>query len=439
VKGGWACPICGVPGDPVDGNWLWEHARADQRPPRWRDPWTTLLLSGGRGSGKTRTGSEITHQATKITPRLALIAATGPDLRETMIEGRSGILATARPGQRPVWEPSRKRLIWPNGCVGQGFSAEEPDRLRGPENGFAWADEPAHYGNVEDVWSNLDFNLRIRVPGGAKTIATSTPKPLKWLKELVAEPTTVVHRVSTYFNAHNLDPAFRRKITDKYEGTRLGRQELHGELIEDVEGALWSYGMIQWIPEAPHLERIVVAVDPAGSTNKRADETGIIVIGRAAQFEYVLADLTGRFTPDQWGRTVWAAVEDWSADAIVAEKNYGGLMVKHVLETNKPDRTDARIVLVDSRRGKELRAEPVVARYEQGRVFHVGERGDLSDLEDEQTTWVPGPGSASPNRIDALVHGSTELARGRGAAQIGSPTNLTGRSPTLRHLRVARP
>lgn len=431
----WACDVCAVGGNPVD-EWLWEHARADQRPPKWSDPWDTLLFSGGRGSGKTRDGSEITHQATKITPRLALVAATGPDLRETMVEGRSGLLATAKPGERPTWEPSRKRLVWPNGCVGQGFSAEEPDRLRGPENGYAWVDEPAHFALVEEVWTMLDMNLRIVVPGGVKVVATSTPKPSQWLRDLIAEPATIVRRVSTYLNAHNLDPAFKRKILAKYEGTRMGRQELHGELIEDVEGALWSYGIFQWTPDAPHLDRIVVAVDPAGSTDPRADETGIVVIGKADGFEYVLADLTGKYSPDGWGRKVWQAVDDFSADAVVAEKNYGGNMVKHVLETTKPDNVDARIQLVDSRRGKKLRAEPVVARYEQKKVFHVGERGDLMNLETEQTSWVPGEGP-SPNRVDALVHGSTALALGGGPATMASPTNLKGyRSPLPRHLRA---
>ena len=435
ARAGWGCEMCGVSGDPRD-DWLWEHARSDQRPPRWRDPWETLLMSGGRGSGKTRTGSELTHKATKITPRLALVAATGPDLRETMVEGRSGLLATAKPGERPVWEPSRKRLVWPNGCIGQGFSAEEPDRLRGPENGYAWVDEPAHFALIEDVWSMLDLNLRIPVPGGVKVIATSTPKPSKWLKALMAEEATVIHRVSTYANAHNLDPAFKRKILAKYEGTRLGQQELHGEMLEDVEGALWSYGIITWVPDHPHLEWIVIAVDPAGSTDKRADDTGIVVIGKAGDLEFVLGDFTGKYSPDQWGRKVWTLVDEFSADAVVAEKNYGGNMVKYVLETTKRfATTEARIQLVDSRRGKQIRAEPVVARYEQARIRHVGQRGDLATLEEEMTSWVPGEG-ASPNRVDALVHGSTALNKGHGKAQVARASDLTQRVPLPRHLRA---
>ena len=351
--------------------------------------------------GKTRTGSELTHQATKITPRLALVAAAGPDLRETMIGGRSGLLsATAKPGEKPVWEPSRKRLTWPNGCIGQGFSAEEPDRLRGPENGYAWVDEPAHYPFIEDVWTMLDLNLRIPVPGGVKVVATSTPKPSKWLKGLIADETTVVHRVSTYANAHNLDPAFKREDHRQVQrAPGWASRSCTANSSSTLEGALWTYDIIHWVPAAPHLDRIVVAVDPAGSTDKRADETGIIVIGKAGNMEYVLADLTGKYTPDQWGRKVWGAVDEFSADAVVAEKNYGGQMVfTHVLETNKPKNVDARIIMVDSRRGKALRAEPVVARYERTVCRSTsGNAATWPTWETEQTNWVPGEGP-SPNR-----------------------------------------
>lgn len=433
IGAAWVCGIpgkpdsgCGAVGQEVDGTWLWEHARMDQRPPRWADDWQNFVMSGGRGSGKTRTGSEITHKASNITPNITLVGATSQALREVMIEGRSGILATAKPGERPTWEPSRKRLVWPNGCVGMGFSAEEPDRLRGPESGFVWTDEPAHYPLINDVWSNLEFGLRIKDKYGRdpKVMLTSTPKPTKWMKELVAEPITVVRRVATYLNIQNLTEGYRRNVIGKHEGTRLGRQELYGEIIEDVEGALWTYGIINTVDDHPHLTRIGIGVDPAGSTSKRADETGIIVEGYADRNGYVLADLTGKYTPAQWGREVWKAVKDFSADIIVAEKNYGGQMVKHVLETTKPSNVDARVVLVDSRRGKELRAEPVVARYEQHRTWHVGARGTLTDLEDEMTSWVPGPGSPSPNRVDALVHVDTYLARGNGPTSAASPADL---------------
>lgn len=432
VGAAWVCGIpgkpdsgCGAVGEETDGDWLWEHARVDQRPPRWAEDWQNFVMSGGRGSGKTRTGSEVTHKASAITPNVTLIGATSQALRETMIEGRSGILATAKPGSRPTWEPSRKRLVWPNGCVGMGYSAEEPDRLRGPEHGFVWTDEPAHYPLIHDVWSNMEFGLRVKDSYGRdpKVMLTSTPKPTKWMKDLVKEPITVVRRVATYLNIQNLTEGYRRNVIGKHEGTRLGRQELYGEIIEDVEGALWTYGIINTVEDHPHLTRIGIGVDPAGSTDKRADETGIIVEGYGGKKGYVLADLTGKYTPAQWGREVWKAVKDFRADVIVAEKNYGGQMVKHVLESTKPDDVDARVVLVDSRRGKELRAEPVVARYEQKRTWHVGDRGDLHDLEDEMTSWVPGEGK-SPNRVDALVHVDTYLAKGNGATSVASPVDL---------------
>jgi phage terminase large subunit-like protein len=418
-----------TPGNP-HGKWNFPHARVDQRPPRWSDPWLTLLLSGGRGSGKTRTGSEITHRVASKVPRIILIGATGPDLRETMVEGRSGILATSPPGQRPEWEPSKKKLTWPNGCVGQGFSAEEPDRLRGPESAFIWADEPAHYDYVEEVWSNMQFGLRI--PGiDPKIIATTTPLPTKWMKALIAADDTITRRVSTYANLHNLAPAFRKMILDKHEGTRLGRQELHGELLEDVEGALWNWDMFQWIAEedVPQMTRIVTAVDPAGTANKRSDETGIINIGIGVdKCLYVFDDHTGKYSPEQWARTANDALERRQGDAIVPEKTYGQDMVRFTLEN--AGYKGARIIPVDSRRGKAIRAEPIVALYEKKRVFHVGKQGDLSDLEDELTTWVPGGKYPSPNRLDALVHGATELAKHILPAQMADPNVV------LRHLRA---
>jgi len=401
-------------GHPHD-EWQHEHARADQWPPPWSAQWLTLLLSGGRGSGKTRSGAEITNKVTANVPRIILIAATGPDLRETMIEGVSGIMATSKPDQRPHWEPSKRKLTWPNGCVGQGFSAEEPDRLRGPESGYVWADEPGHWDLVDDVWDNMMFGLRIKEgmngqPIVPKIIATSTPKPTRWMKKITKDPSTIVRRVSTYANIHNLSPVFRDTILSRYEGTRIGRQELHGELLEDVEGAMWNWEMIHYIPEAPELVRIVVAVDPAGTANAKSDETGIIVLGIDADSDiYVLEDLTGRYSPERWASKTVQAYNDWRADAIVVERTYGQDMVKHTLESVEGGRL-ANIITVDSRRGKQLRAEPIVALYERGRIWHVGERGALADLEDEQTSWIPGQG-ASPNRVDALVHGATELAK----------------------------
>lgn len=418
------CPIAACAGHP-HGDWAWEHARADQRPPKWSDPWLTLWMSGGRGSGKTRTGAEIAHRVVKSTPRIALIGATGPDLRDTMVEGISGILATSPPGARPDWEPSKKKLTWPNGCIGQGFSAEEPDRLRGPQFGFVWGDEPAWWDLLKECWDNMLLGLRVgRRP---KAVATSTPKPTKTVKALMADELTVVRRVSTYANLVNLAEPFKRTVLDRYEGTRLGRQELHGEVIDDVEGALWKWEMFTHEDEAPDLPRIVVGVDPAGTANKRSDETGIVVVGIGHDKRlYVLFDDTVKASPGVWGGRANKAYEDFAADAIVPEQNFGADMVKFVLEN--AGYKGARIIPVRSRRGKEIRAEPIVALYEKGRVVHVGRRGDLAELEDELTSWVPGQGP-SPNRLDALVHACTELAKNVMPAQVSSPVDLLRRVP----------
>lgn len=436
----WVCADCEMVGTEVD-DWLFPHARTDQRPPRWTDDWLTLLLRGGRGSGKTRTGAEITNRVSEMTGRIILIAATGPDLRDTMIEGVSGILATAPPTKRPTWEPSKRRLTWPNGCIAQGFSAEEPDRLRGPQSGYVWADEPAHWDLVEQVWENMLFGLRLKGKKGTspKVVATSTPKPTKWMKKLAGADDTVDRVVATYANLNNLAPTFRKTVLDKFEGTRQGRQELHGEILEDVEGALWNWDIIHWAPEAPRLQRIVVSIDPAGTANKRSDETGIVVLGIGADRNiYVLADETGKYSPDQWAKKAFDAAEAFSADALVFEKNYGGDMVKRVLEAEGKERNGLapRFIPVTSRRGKDLRAEPIVALYEKTKVFHVGVRGDLQKLEEEMTTWVPHGKDPSPNRVDALVHGATELGKGVMPSAIASPADLRRTLTPGRHLRA---
>jgi phage terminase large subunit-like protein len=425
-EGKWRCDPefgCGRVGQPVDA-WVFPHARADQKPPAWKSRWRTWLIGSGRGGGKTETGSRLIHRVAKKVPRMILIGATGPDLRETMVEGVSGILATAPPDWRPKWEPSKKKLTWPNGAVANGFSAEEPDRLRGPQSGFIWGDEWAFFEDPKAVWENALFGMRLGNP--SHVLVTTTPKPTEWLKELIKDPMTRYTRVSTYANLYNLDPAYRQMVIDKYEGTRQGRQELHGELLEDVEGSLWTAEMLvhckeHEIPE--QFDRIVVAVDPAGTANARSDETGIVVVGITGGKAYVLHDFTGRYSPAGWGAKAWWAHEKYSADCIVAEKNYGAEMVRHVLDNATGEK--AKIHLVQSRRGKALRAEPMVTHYERERVIHTP---NLTKLEDEMLTWVPGEG-ASPNRVDALVHGLTELFRGSGPASVASPSRLLPRMP----------
>lgn len=410
------CQNAECDGAPHD-DFTWNHARKDQRPPTDLD-WLVWLLLSGRGSGKTRSGTEFIHRAVRKVSRIALIAPTAPDARDVMLEGESGLLTMAPPGFRPHYEPSKRRLTWPNGAVATVFSAEEPDRLRGPEHYMAWCDEAAFYPLVQDVWDNLLFGLRLGQR--PRIIVTTTPKPRAWLKELIKDPRTRISRASTYDNLANLSPVFAERIIAKYEGTRLGRQELHAELLEDVEGALWSLGMIETarIAQAPDdFDRIVVAIDPAGSSKDSADETGIIVAGKAGKDYYVLADRSGHYTPHGWASVATTAAEDYSADAIVAETNFGGEMVENTLRNAG---FTFRLRTVHAKKSKRLRAEPILGLYEQGRVHHVGE---LVDLEGEMTEWVPDQGD-SPNRLDACVYALTDLAKGAAPASIGNPAHL---------------
>lgn len=432
------CPVVDCNGRPHDA-WAWNHARADQHPPT-DDAWLTWLLVSGRGSGKTRTGAEFTHRMSEAVGRIALVAATGPDARDIMIEGESGLVTIAPPGLRPHYEPSKRRVTWPNGCIGAIFSAEEPDRIRGPEHGYAWVDEPAHFALIQEVWDNLMFGLRIgRRP---RVVCTTTPKPRPWLKELIKAPTTRIARASTYDNLDNLAPTFADLVIKRYEGTRLGRQELHGEILEDVEGALWTWELIEpdRVPKPPdHFDRVVVGVDPAGGAKRSNDETGIVVVGYAADHIYVLADRSGRMSPYGWAMATDAAYDDFSADAIVAETNYGGEMV---IANLRSAGVDKRVIGVHSRRGKAIRAEPIVAVYEQHRAHHVG---TFAELEEELTTWAPYEDKESPNRLDALVHAATNLIGRHRPADIATPAQLRRRSDELatirarRHLGVSRP
>lgn len=352
----------------------------------------------------------------------------------------SGVLATAAPGQRPEWEPSKKKLTWPNGAIGHAFSGEEPDRLRGPQHSAAWVDEPAHIPLIEDVWSNLLFGLR--VGQHPHICATTTPLPTKWMKAIVADPTTRLVRASTYANIDNLPPHFAKIILERYENTRLGRQEIHGEILADVEGALWQYEMFdgdQRIDIAPFdLDRVVVGVDPAGTARSKSDETGIVVVGFKDERFYVLADLSGKYSPKGWADQAKRAYDQYSADCVVVETNYGGDMVRATLENAD---VTMRIEEVTSRRGKVIRADPIVALYERGKVFHLSH--GLGELEDQLVSWVPG--SSSPDRLDALVHAMHSVAKIVEPASVASPTELRSilssghnglRGATLRQLGV---
>jgi phage terminase large subunit-like protein len=416
------------------GKYDYKHARGDQWPPEDPD-WLVWLQKGGRGSGKTRSGAEWIRALSKDIAYTSIIGPTLPHVRDIMVEGESGLMAAFENAKiTALWEPSKRRITLP----GKGrykehriqcFTGEEPDRLRGPNHGAVWLDEPAHYPMIETVWDMMMMGLRF----GKRplVLCTTTPLPTKWLKDLIAEKTTRAVTVSTYANIENLAPTFRNVVLSKYEGTRLGLQELYGEVLDDIEGALWTWDMIESnrpkeVIRAEDMDRIVVAIDPAGTSSKKRDETGIVVIGIKGDHFYVLADHSGHYTPDGWASEAWRAYDLYGADLIVAEKNYGGEMV---LSTLRNVRKDGKVDLVHSRRGKVLRAEPVVGLYEQERVHHV--RAHV-DLEQQMTEWVPDMHD-SPDRVDALVHGITALNTRIGPAQIAVPSGQPLRGgPTAR-------
>lgn len=426
----WYCTTYGrkCNGKPHAG-YPYNHARGDQWPPPGTD-WRRWFLSGGRGSGKTRTGSEYTCVMSEKVSRIALVAPTGADVRDTMVEGVSGLMmVAAMRGWKLDYEPSKRRITFPSGCIATTFSAEQPARLRGPQHGFAWLDEPAHMPLIEEVWSNLRFGLRL----GSRphVVLTSTPLPTKWVKKVQAHRLTKVVRVSTFDNADNLSDDFLEEVREEYEGTRLGLQELYGRVLEDVIGALWR---ADWIIREPieyeKLERIVVAIDPAGTANRRSDETGIVVAGKLGKNYWVLHDSSGKYSPQAWATEALRLYDLYGADAIVAEKNFGGDMVKEVLSRAVGTGKEApRFIIKTASRAKHVRAEPIVALYERNQVFHTG---NLADLEDEMLTWVPGTGD-SPNRVDALVWALAELSGKTGEARIRSARNLPKPPPNLSH------
>jgi predicted phage terminase large subunit-like protein len=377
--------------------------RPEQQAPE--GDWRVWLLLAGRGFGKTRTGAEWVRAEVEAgrRGRLALVAPTAADARDVMVEGESGVLAVSPPGFRPLYEPSKRRLTWPNGAQATTYSADEPDRLRGPQHDGAWCDELAAW-RYPEAWDMLQFGLRLgRDP---RAVVTTTPKPVRLVRELVAAPTTVVTKGSTYANLGNLAPAFLDQIVRKYEGTRLGRQELDAEILDDVPGALWTRTLLDGlrVREHPDLVRVVVAIDPAVTSGEKADETGIVVAGKGVDGQgYVLADASCRLSPDGWARRAVEAYRRHQADRIVAEVNNGGEMVELTIRTVDPHISYAA---VHASRGKRTRAEPVAALYEQGKVHHAG---GFPDLEDQMCTYTPDAYDGSPDRVDALVWALTDL------------------------------
>jgi predicted phage terminase large subunit-like protein len=386
-------------------------ARANQLPPD--GDWRVWLLLAGRGFGKTRTGAELIRaQAMALAARrLALVAPTAGDARDIMVEGESGILAISPPWERPRYEPSKRRLTWPNGAIATLFSADEPERLRGPQHDAAWCDELASW-RYPEAWDMLMLGLRLGTD--PRVVVTTTPRPTKLIRELIADPTVVVTRGTTLENRANLAPVFLGQIVRKYQGTRLGRQELDAEILEDVPGALWNRGVIEATRafRAPSLIRVVVAIDPAASSTAGADETGIIVAGKDQDGRgWVIADASGRYPPTEWAKTAISAYRAHRADRIVAEVNNGGDMVEATLRMIEPN---ASFAAVRASRGKVTRAEPVAALYEQGRVRHLGAFPQLEDQMcaftlEAHATSKSGSAGYSPDRVDALVWALTDL------------------------------
>lgn len=380
-------------------------ARPNQLPPDWN--WYVWLMLSGRGGGKTRAENELIIQwAREGHSPIALIGETKADVRDVIIEqGPASILKISAPWFMPMYEPSKRRLTWPNGVVGIAYSGDEPNQLRGPQHAKALVDELAKYKYPEDTWNNLMFGLRVGT--NPQAVVATTPRPIKIIKNLVKDKTTAVTRSHTLENKANLAPSFLHYILPRYEGTRLGRQELAGEILEDNPEALWNRDKIDElkVTKHPDLSRIVVAIDPQGTNTEESAETGIVVAGIAQVGDkvhgYVLADLTIKGTPDQWASSAVAGYHVHKADRIVGESNFGGDMVEHTVRT--VDKS-VSYKAVHASHGKYVRAEPVSALYEQGRIHHVGA---FPLLEDELTEWVPG--AKSPNRLDALVWAITEL------------------------------
>jgi len=383
--------------------WLGK-ARDSQLPPKKKhDVW---LVMSGRGWGKTRTAVEEVwwHCYNNPGTRFGVICATKDDVRKTAFDGESGFFSVIPPEIVLNENKQLHQIEFINGSKIEGFSAEEPRRLRGPQFHAAWCDELAAW-QYQEAWDMVEFCVRL----GDKTriIVTTTPRPIEIVKRLVNDPRTIVTRGSTFENKDNLSPIMIKRMLERYEGTRLGRQELHGEIIEDVEGALWTHQMIQDCHrdiENDGSIRTVVGIDPAVTSKETSDETGIIVASKIAQSRFIIHDdLSGRYTPDGWAEKAIWAYDKYSADAIIPEVNNGGDLVIDIIRKKRPN---IKIKPVRATKGKYVRAEPISALYEQGKVFHIKK---FERLEGQMTSYVPGI-TTSPDRMDALVWALTDLS-----------------------------
>lgn len=387
----------------LESDWrFW--ARPEQIAPE--GDWATWLALAGRGWGKTEAGANWIVERVECGARsIALIAETQKDLEEVMVPR---LVKVSKPGNIPSVRFRPVRVTWPNGAQALGYNGTEPDQLRGPEFDTAWVDELAKYRYARALWDMLQFTMRSG--DDPRVMVTTTPRPIPIIRELVKDASTAVVKGSTFDNAGNLPAAFLSKLKKRYEGTRLGRQELNAEVLDDLPGALWTREMFDnhRCRSVPDLQRIVVAVDPSGTggASDGGDSIGIVVAGLGVDGRaYVVADRTCKLSPDGWGRRAVAAYDEFRADRIVAERNFGGAMVKHVIQT-----VDKRVSYkeVTASRGKVARAEPIAALYEQGRVSHVT---GLEELEDQCCLIGPDGfiGEGSPDRVDALVWALTEL------------------------------
>jgi phage terminase large subunit-like protein len=414
--------------------WRWV-ARPEQLEPANdnRSQWLTWLILAGRGWGKSRVGAEtiLNWIITGQCRRVALVAPTSADARDVMVEGESGILACSERAQFPGrYEPSKRRITWPNGAIATLYSAQEPDRLRGPQHDGAWADELAAWHNPQAVWDQLQFGLRLGLH--PRTIVTTTPRPLPIIKALIKDPSVAITKGSTFDNAPNLAASFLRAIRNAYEGTRLGRQELNAEILDDNPGALWRQAMIDAlrVQTAPmEMQRIAIAIDPAVTANEDSDLTGMVSGGRAPcrmlpackgeVHAFVFDDESGIYTPSEWAKKACTTYHARRADRVIGEVNNGGDLVEANLRANGDATVSYRAV--HASRGKIIRAEPIAALYEQGKVHHVGTHGKL---EDEMTQWDPLAGMRSPSRMDALVWLLTDLMLGE--ARVGGAPRVPG-------------
>lgn len=426
----WLCDRENCDGNPHPGR-NGPHARPAQR---WPDPalitYDVWLLLAGRGFGKTRCGAEWAWRKAKAMPgsRGALVGPTAADTRDILVEGESGIIACAPATFRPTYEPSKRRLTYPNGSIQMCYSADEPDRLRGPQHHYGWADELAAWRRIQYAWDMLQMGMRLG--DHPQVCVTTTPRPLPLVKELLKDPMSAVVRGSTYDNLSNLAPTFRRAVVAKYEGTTLGRQELDAAILDDMPGALLARSVLDRnrVEEAP-VETLLklVAMDPAGTG--LGDETGLVAgcVG-LDRHAYVTHDRSAKMTPRESADAAWQLVDDTGADLLVYEDNFGKGWLKEVLQRVWEERERkkgnahpgaAPMQSVWASAGKQLRAQPAVMRHEQGLVHHVGVFGEL---EDQYTTWIPEETpTKSPDRIDAAVHLDAYMAKRFGGRPVSRP------------------